>query len=326
LSQPLDASDWENIERLGNMVSRKAELHGAPASAWRQAVDNLWEAGLPSGEKTGWPAVDNLYTVALGQLTIVTGWPSSGKSEWTDALLLNLARQGWRHCVFSPENFPIELHVSKLAEKYLGKPFGEGLRERMSRDELGEAVTDIEDWFSFITPLPEAERTAFTVHEILDAAEVRFRMMGLWNAGEAKKGLVIDPWNELDHSRGNMSETEYTGMMLGHIRWWARRSRTHVWIVAHPQKVPREQGKLPIPRPDMISGSQHWWNKADCCVTVFRDFEKPDGAEIDVHVQKCRFRHIGKIGYTTLRYERATGRYFGLPAKITPYHQRMNEL
>jgi hypothetical protein len=45
--------------------------------------------------------------------------------------------------------------------------------------------------------------------------------------------------------------------------------------VAHPQKVARENGKLPVPRPDMISGSQHWWNKADNAITVWRDMENP---------------------------------------------------
>lgn len=38
------------------------------------------------GLSTGWDAVDELYTVEPGQLTIVTGVPSSGKSEWLDAL------------------------------------------------------------------------------------------------------------------------------------------------------------------------------------------------------------------------------------------------
>ena len=126
-----------------------------------------------------------------------------------------------------------------------------------------------------------------------------------------KRGLVVDPYNELEHWRPpGMSETEYVSEQLSFIRNWARANDVHVWIVAHPQKVPRENGKLPTPRPDMISGSQHWWNKADCCICVWRDPSDTESRNVDVIVQKVRFKHIGKPGVCTLEYERATGRYF----------------
>src|SRR5690348_17390430 len=38
----------------------------------------------------------------------------------------------------------------------------------------------------------------------------------------------------------------------------SRSNGVHVWLVAHPAKQKRgDDGKLPIPTPDMISGSQH---------------------------------------------------------------------
>jgi hypothetical protein len=56
-----------------------------------------------------------------GELTIVTGLSNSGKSEWLDALTVNLARQyGWRIAVCSLENTPVE-HGRKLMEKYCGE-------------------------------------------------------------------------------------------------------------------------------------------------------------------------------------------------------------
>jgi twinkle protein len=66
---------------------------------------------------------------------------------------------------------------------------------------------------------------------------------------------------------------------------------------------------LPVPKPDMISDSQNWWNKADCCITVFRDFTKPDSPEVEIYVQKVRFKHVGKIGVAQLQYNKVTGRY-----------------
>jgi twinkle protein len=56
--------------------------------------------------------------VVPGELTIVTGLANSGKSEWLDALVVNLAeRYGWTFGVCSLENTPV-MHSTKLMEKY----------------------------------------------------------------------------------------------------------------------------------------------------------------------------------------------------------------
>lgn len=269
-----------------------------------QIID-LYREGLPPGSSTGWPSLDRHYTVAEGQFTIVTGWPSSGKSEWLDAMLVNLSKQNWHFVIFSPENQPHELHVAKFMEKLSGKPFGAGPTERIQPGELGPLALQMLNRFCFMAS-PTGE--AIGVTEIIEAAVPWFEKR------EGKLGLVIDPWNELEHFRPQgLSETEYISKTLSYLRNWARASKVHVWLVAHPQKVARENGKLPVPRPDMISGSQHWWNKADCAVTVWRDMEQPDSQDVEVHVQKVRFKHIGRPGVVDLKWDRLTGRYFESP-------------
>jgi twinkle protein len=80
-----------------------------------------------------------------------------------------------------------------------------------------------------------------------------------------------------------------------------------VWVVAHPTKLKKlDNGGYPPPTPYDISGSAHWRNKPDNCITVYRDMESND---VDVHIQKVRFKEIGKIGKATLRYDVATGCY-----------------
>jgi twinkle protein len=265
------------------------------------AVNDLWRRGMPPGDKTGWPSVDRHYTVAPGQFTVVTGWPGAGKSEWLDALLVNLSRQGWKIVYFSPENSPVEIHISKLLEKLSGKPFGSGPNERIAQDELPEYIDELSQSFGFI----EFDSGALTAHGVIEAATPWLAQ----HAG-AKRGLVIDPWNELQHWRpGGLSETEYISQTLSVVRNWARINNVHVWIVAHPQKIPRMEGRLPVPRPDMISGSQHWWNKADCAVTVYRNPDEPESRLVDIVVQKIRFKHIGMPGTVQLEYSRVTGRY-----------------
>lgn len=267
-------------------------------------VLELWRRGLPAGDKTGWPSVDKHYTVAPGQFTVITGWPGSGKSEWLDAMLINLSKQAWKIVYFSPENSPTELHIAKLMEKLAGKPFGAGPNQRISEDEIPEYLDELHSAFRFI----EFESGALNPAAVLAAAEP-WLMRHL--SKDIKRGLVIDPWNELEHWRTpGLSETEYVSATLSMVRGWARANNVHVWIVAHPQKMRRDEGgKLPVPKPDMISGSAHWWNKADCAITVYRDLHAVDSRAVEIHVQKIRFKHIGLPGLVTLNYDRITGRY-----------------
>lgn len=313
----VDPNEIEDATRAYDLT-RDAPLVAASPLELKERAKKLWQDGMPSGDKTGWPSIDRHYTVVPGQLTILTGWPGSGKSEWLDALLLNLARSGWRFTIFSPENQPVELHLAKFLEKFHGKPFGHGPTERMTSEEVTEGLTELEEWFAFIVPSRNADKVSFGVDEILNACEAHFRMQGTWRSREVKRGLVIDPWNELEHLRPKeLSETEYISSTLSRIRGWARSSGVHVWIVAHPQKLRRDDsGKLPVPKPDSISGSQHWWNKADNAITVWRALDEPMKQEVQIHVQKVRFKHVGRPGVIELVYDRITGRYSAVPPKL----------
>lgn len=292
-------------------LAQKSGLIATSALQLSPLVERLWREGLPPGERTGWPSMDRHYSVVPGQLTILTGWPGSGKSEWLDALLLNLAKQDWRLALFSPENMPAELHVAKYVEKFLGKPFGHGPTERATAEEVREAMVEINDRFGFLLPDATTDRITFGIDDILEAAELHFRLQKRWKVKGAKCGLVIDPWNEIEHRQpSHMSETQYISDTLTRIRMWARAASIHVWIVAHPQKLKRDDGgKLPVPRPDAISGSQHWWNKADNCITVFRELGEKASQNVEIHVQKVRFKHVGMPGVVDLTYDRVTGRY-----------------
>lgn len=261
--------------------------------------------GFPRGDFTGWRAVNELYTVATGQWTVVTGTPQSGKSEWLDALMVNLAEDhGWRFAVYSPENFPIETHIAKLAEKRSRKPFGEGKHRPMTHAECDEATTWVLDRFEFINPAGDDA----TPENLLATANA-------WRPkGAGKYGVALDPWNTLEHIRpANMSETDYVSYVLGMLQKLVRLGNCHCWVVVHPAKLYRlKDGTTPIPRPYDIAGSAHWYNKADNIVCVHREKEQ-DNDKVELHIQKVRFKHIGHIGLAELRWDKVTGRYFEGP-------------
>lgn len=283
-------------------------------------IKRLYENGMERGARTGWACVDEHINFSTGQWTVVTGIPGHGKSEWLDALMVNLAHKyGWTFAIFSPENQPLELHFQKLAEKYIGKPFFGN--NRMDKKELVQAAQWLDSKFSFV--LPDTDDLA--VDSVLRVAKTAVNRKGI-------KGLVIDPWNELDHSRApNLTETEYISQCLSRIRKFARDNNVHVFLVAHPTKLKKEkndQGDMVYmpPTPYDISGSSHWRNKADNAITIYRKDSAEKNSVVEIHVQKVRFKNNGKPGVAELHYEYLTGRFIAPDELPTDYSDYTNEL
>lgn len=290
-------------------AKREARPRAVGIAETKAELWEIWKNGMGRGDKTGWLSLDPHYSVARGQLTTITGYPNSGKSALMDALALNLARQGWRFCFCSLENIPVSLHAEKLVKQYTNKPLRAGPTEPMTEDEITEALDDMREWFSFLVPTEHKPNPG--LHDVLDAMEDNFKARELWGDPEVKLAAVIDPWNELEHFRPTgMSLTEHVGESLSMLRQWARQKMLHLFIIAHPAKQyrNRETTKLPVATPDMISDSAHFWNKSDNCITVALQDEH-NSPQVDIHIQKIRFAHIGKRGMVTLRYDVVTGRY-----------------
>jgi len=165
-------------------------------------------------------------------------------------------------------------------------------------DELTPALEWLHQHVVFIAP-----KEALTIPALLTTAKSLVTRHGI-------RGLIIDPWNEFEHTRpGGQTETEYISVSLGQLRRFARTYAVHVWLVAHPQKLYRnDDGSYPIPTPYDISGSAHWRGKADNCLTVWRD-EHEANAPVKIYVQKIRFREVGRIGMVELRWNPVNGRY-----------------
>lgn len=279
-------------------------------------IQRLYREGVPRGVSTGWISIDEHYNVRPGDVTIVTGAPNSGKSEWLDALAVNLAsNHGWRFGIYSPEQGSPAEHIAKLAEKRSGKPFNPGPTERIGAALLDQTLTWIGEHFTWIAPEQP------TLPSLLSVARQLVLRRGV-------RGLVFDPWNEIEHSRPReQTETEYVGESLRQIRQFAKAHQIHVWIVAHPAKLQKDPktGQYPVAGPYDISGSSNWNNKPDAIISVWRE-RRPDvqTTTVEIHVQKVRSKYVGRLGMAELKWDRVTGRYFD-PAAAQAYKSRGGE-
>jgi len=264
------------------------------ASKFSDRLNDLWGKGTGKGVSTGYTNVDEIYTIAQGQLSIVTGYPSCGKSNFVDQLMVNLAKaHDWKFALCSFENQP-EIHISRLMEIYKEKRFFEGTN-RMSDDEKTDAFEWVENHFMFMDS-EGAEPS--TIDSILDRAKVAVARTGI-------RGLVIDPYNYIENKSGQ-AEHEFISSMLTRMQAFAKAYGVHIWFVAHPSKITRSGMDLPRPDGMAISGSMAWWAKADCGLTIHRTKTN----DVEIAVWKCRFRWVGTQGETTLGYNKVTGTYF----------------
>jgi twinkle protein len=267
-----------------------------------EELTTLYRDGLQPGDSLGWDCTDEFYTISPGFWTVITGIPSHGKSAWMDCVMVNMMRNGWKFICYSPESQPASLHLSQLLEKHLGRPFRRGYNRRMEPDDIALAMSELEPNLRLLRHdgglgFPTLNTVMFTVQEILQ--------MERWE--DAKIGVVVDPWNNLDHTpKPGLNETQMTAYELMTWREWIRThgKQVHGFIIAHPQKPQRDRnGDYRDVGLYDINGSAHWYNQSDGGIIVRR---REDGETV-IDIEKCRWKHLGRKGTAYLRFNSGTG-------------------
>tara|TARA_R110002012_G_scaffold33459_8_gene97980 strand:- start:216 stop:1997 length:1782 start_codon:yes stop_codon:yes gene_type:complete len=305
VNYPAECKDMNDVlVRYGEGAVRKLVEEAEPmplegvymVDDYRAEVNHLYHNGVIGGLSTGMAPVDDLFTIVQGQLSVVTGVPGSGKSEFIDQLMVNLAKTyDWKFAVASFEN-PPPLHIAKLAEKIVGKPFFNGPNQRMDKEESEQVLEYINDHWMF---LEQRSGEAATIDSILDRARSAILRKGI-------RGLVIDPYNYIANTTAADNEHQSINDMLTRLVSFARSHEVHIWFIAHPSKMPTDQsGTTAVPKGMNISGSASFFAKADLGITVHQNQNK----EVEVHCWKVRFKWIGSTGKCTLDYDIPSGRY-----------------
>ena len=264
-------------------------------------IDDLYSNGLSRGYTTGHSNFDRLFSFATSQLTVITGVPTHGKSNWLEHICMKLAaNHNWNFGIFSPEHYPLQLHFSVLAEKFIGKTFRKvSMYERMSKSELNHAKNFISKRFNWIRP----DGDVFTIDAILDAAAGLVKRYGI-------KGLILDPYNKIHAPMGSQSETQYINDFLTKLTIFKQKYDLHIFLVAHLRKMQKkDNGLYDVPTLYDIAGSANFYNQVDNGITVYRNFETEC---THVYVQKVKFRHIGELGEAQFKYNLQNGRYYEL--------------
>ena len=258
-------------------------------------LDELYNNGLPQGIRIGYPNLDNLMRLEKGRLIIITGTPGSGKSQFLDQVAVKMnVHHEWRFSLFSPEMMPLALHMAMLVSKYTGKPFRKDELNPMTYQRAKERVKDA---FHFIDP------EDYDLDNILNIARYQVRKYGC-------DALIIDPWNDLTMDGNGITKTDDINTALLKILTFAQRMNVVVFVMAHPSKIGRNKdGSTPEPTLSDISGSIHFYNRADIGIVVVRTKEEDGREYTKIKIQKMRFANLGAVGETYFKYGVGVGRF-----------------
>lgn len=267
------------------------------------SLDAVFEAGWKQGATIGHPNFDALCSFETKRLCVVSGIPGSGKSEFIDEIAERLnVRYGWKFAMFSPENAPLAYHAAKLVEKFTGKRFS---KKTLDADLYKKVKEHLEENFFFIVP-----KDNFKLDNILDKAKSLVRRKGI-------KALVIDPFNRLENEiPSGMTETNYISKALDKLTEFAQKHDVMVVLMAHPNKqIKDKDGVIPAPTMYDINGSANFFNKADFGIVLHRN---RIANNVEVHVQKVKFRHLGTCGTAYFHYNLNNGRYVPYVQDVLP--------
>lgn len=250
---------------------------------------------------TGLDGLDHLWRPARGRLTVLTGVPGHGKGTLiTDAL----CRMAERHdMVIAMASFEDDLSAT-LTPRLIKWRLGADSQYVAAAGRYGDARQWVRDHFVFISPDEDSEETP-TVDWFMERA-------GAAVIRHNAKMVVLDPWNEMDHTGQEMeSHTQYIGLALSRLRRHCRHHHYHLLVTAHPTKLyTSDDGKYAFARGYNIDGSAHWFNKPDSGLTIYR--ESDDAVKIGCW--KCRLEGIiGTRGTEHFSFNQATQRYTHRP-------------
>lgn len=262
---------------------------------WDGILD-IYNNGLPKGDKTGDRQFDEHLGCMPGELTMVTGIPGHGKSIYLDQISIGLCiNSGWRFGVCSPESHPMSFYFTRLIKRLLGKKFS---KANIDINELEQSREWVKDRYFLIKP-----DSGYSLDSILSSAKTLVIRKGI-------KGLIMDPWNRIENTKPRgMDDGEWIVSCLVKIITFAQSNGVHVFLVAHPtkmQKVP-DGSNYHVPNLYSISGSAHFFNMTQNGFTIFRNFVTN---QTEVHFQKVKWEHLGKMGMGIYSYHEPNARFY----------------
>jgi hypothetical protein len=250
------------------------------------AIKNLSPEKLPKAGEI--KCINDHYSVMPKNTTILTGYPSSGKSY----LLMNFqmsmsVRFGHKHVLFSPEMGDPEWVMMTLLE------IASGMRaQNLTEGEISHLLNWMQDKFLIlscdITPkLSDIDK---------DLAEAE-KMLGHINT------FSIDNLNDMRHDITGTNDIYYEQWLLD-FNGLAHKYNCHGFLTAHPLSSGQIDDMMTPPEPRRIKGGGAFWNKGYNILSLAREEQY-----CRLAFYKIKPRIVGKMGMVDFRVDFSKNTY-----------------
>ena len=230
-----------------------------------------------------------------------TGIPGHGKTEFVDAMLVDLARMyDESSLIIGFEQTPEE-HLIKLARKMIGA----NITCETWWHEKNEGI--FKDNYRFITD----KIKHIDIKEVGGKVESILMSSASWVQSEREKGnnpryVVIDPFNMLSVS-GKVSGHEKAEEILRQLTHFSHQMGVMVILVAHPFKMKKDEktGEYDIPDFYSVKGSSAFFEMSYHGITIYRINDM-----VLVRILKVKQNNLGDAGKDVwFMYDKPSGRY-----------------
>lgn len=255
----------------------------------------LFEGKSSRGIQTGWKELDNLLGgLRPGELTIVTGETSSGKTTWTANLNFNLTKKGYPVLAASFEMKPVTV-LKKMVQMEKGTPFRD-----MRKHELEDALNRISGQpIRFVDHYGEMD-----LGKLKDAIYYSRRRYGV-------EVVIIDHLHFfLKYSADQ--ERQAIDSAIRDMKAWAMELGVHIILIVHPTKLSDDNR---VVRLNDLKGSSGLKQIPDNVISIWRDMKQDSGSlenEIVLYILKCR-DDSGNTGEVILNFNKKSQGYTGKP-------------
>jgi twinkle protein len=266
LAKTLDSATLFPIENVLRVTDIESDL------------DEFYKNGSKKGYTIGLQEFDSIFSTYTKQFIVVTGFPSSGKSDFVDQMTIGYnMMHGWKTAYASTENVPHYLHVDKLVRKLYGStPSYEDTKQVAWK----KCLKHVNDNFFFID-----YEDGFDLDKILRKGEELVKRMGI-------RCLVIDPYNKIrDKANLSLSITDYTNQYLNKIDDFCKKNDVVTILVAHPTKPQSDKGKLIEPTFYDVKGGGEFYDMSPHGLLVHRNYEENT---VMIKVLKVKFGNLGE--------------------------------
>lgn len=317
--------EWKNKDANGDLISGDIESSLSnrrkfPVSGTFQVEDMysdilaLYDNGLPdtlSPQNSCFGNLKSVFSVMRGQLSVITGIPSHGKSNYSEWHVLNMVKDyGMKTSFFSPEHTPMHLHQTNFIQKAIGKNFWKEIDgvPRISKEDIAR----YKEWANEKIYLTAPDNGEYPTWDwLFEKFKEQVYSFGI-------DIFVIDAFNKLELPTGE--SRDQINKVLTKLTMFAQMNNVVVFLVAHPTKMKKnEAGVYDCPTLYDVSGSSDFRNQTHNGFGIYRYFENEEICEsgyTEFVNLKTKMSFQGEIGKKIeFDYHIPTGRYY---AKGTP--------